>query len=169
MREQKLVDLAAERLAEQGIAEEVLAAGIFNPRGHTGAMFAGGFAGDEAGSAAGGLGGSIGTVGGAVAGARLHDAASGLPSWLVLAVTPTAVVGFDTDRRRRPTRAIFRLERSRLEARVHQRLNVRVLELVDRDAGTSVELEGNRIPTLHTGAVLRELRRGGARAAAAQS
>jgi hypothetical protein len=72
-------------------------------------------------------------------------------------VTPTAVVGFDTDRRRRPTRLIFRLDRSHLDTEVHQRVNVRVLELVDRDTGASVQLEGNRVPTVHTGAVFKAL------------
>jgi hypothetical protein len=157
MNEQELIDRAAEVLAEHGARETVIAAGIFNPRGHTGAMFAGGLAGDSVGGSLGSLGSSVGTAGGALAGARLHDAASGLPEWLVVAVTAASVVGFDTDGRRRPTRPIFRLERSKLATKVHQRVNVRVLELIDRDTGASVQLEGNRIPTLHTGAVLQAL------------
>ncbi len=40
---------------------------------------------------------------------------------------------------------------------MHQRVNVRVLELVDRASGASVQLEGNRIPTLHTGDVIKAL------------
>jgi hypothetical protein len=162
VKEQELVDRVAGVLAEDGAPDEVLAAGVFNPRGHTGAMFAGGFAGDGAGSRLGQLGASIGTAGGAVAGARIHDAASGLPQWLVVAVTPTSVVGLDTDHRRRPTGVIFRLDRARLEAKVHQRVNVRVLELIDRDTGAAVQLEGNRVPTLHTGEVLKVLRAAGA-------
>jgi len=59
---------------------------------------------------------------------------------------------------RRPTRPIFRLERARLETKVHQRVNVRVLELIDRETGARIELEGNRIPTLHTGPVLDALK-----------
>jgi hypothetical protein len=158
VKEHELVDRVTELLAADGGSEEVLAAGVFNPRGHTGAMFVGGFAGDSAGGALGQLASSIGTAGGALAGAKIHDAASGLPEWLVLAVTPTAVIGFDTDRRRRPAGVIFRLDRSRLETKVHQRVNVRVLELIDRESGSSVELEGNRIPTVHTGEVLKVLR-----------
>jgi hypothetical protein len=53
-----------EALAREGIAEEVLAAGQFNPRGHTGSMFVGGLAGGEAGE----LGGSVGEAVGEVAG-----------------------------------------------------------------------------------------------------
>jgi hypothetical protein len=158
VKEQELVDRVAGLLAEDDAREDVLAAGIFNPGGHTGAMFAGGFAGDSAGGTLGELGSSIGIAGGALAGARLHDAASGLPEWLVVAVTPNRVVGFDTDRRRRPTRIIFRLERARLDTRIHQRVNVRILELIDRDTGARVRLEGNRVPTLHTGDVLKALR-----------
>lgn len=157
MKEQELVDRVAGVLAEHEVHEEVLAAGIFNPRGHSGAMFAGGLAGDSVGGKLGSLESSIGTAGGALAGARLHDAASGLPEWLVVAVTPTSVLGFDTDRRRRPARLLFRLERTRLDTAIRQRLNVRILELTDRDTGASVQLEGNRIPTLHTGDVLRVL------------
>jgi hypothetical protein len=158
MKEQELVDRVTALLDEEGAGEEVLAAGVFNPRGHTGAMFAGGFAGDSAGGGLGQLAGSIGTAGGAMAGAKVHDAASGLPEWLVVAVTPTAVVGFDTDRRRRPAHAIFRLDRARLETKVHQRVNVRILELIDRETGANVQLEGNRVPTVHTGEVLQVLR-----------
>ncbi len=154
MKEEELVSRVTDLLREAGADEPVVAAGIFNPRGHTGGMFAGGLAGDSVGGAFGGLGSSIGTAGGALAGAKANDAASGLPEWLVLAVTDASVVGFDTDGRRRPTRPIFRLERARLETKVHQRVNVRVLELIDRETGARIELEGNRIPTLHTGPVL---------------
>jgi hypothetical protein len=158
VKEQELVDRVAGLLGEHGVHEQVLAAGIFNPRGHSGAMFAGGLAGDSAGGTLGTLAGSIGTAGGALAGARLHDAASGLPEWLVVAVTPTFVFGFDTDQRRRPTRVLFRLERNRLDTAIHQRVNVRILELTDHETGATVQLEGNRIPTLHTGDVLSALR-----------
>jgi hypothetical protein len=158
VKEQELVDRVAGLLGAHGVHEQVLAAGIFNPRGHSGAMFAGGLAGDSAGGTLGTLAGSIGTAGGALAGARLHDVASGLPEWLVVAVTSTFVFGFDTDQRRRPTRALFRLERSRLDTTIHQRINVRILELTDPETGATVQLEGNRIPTLHTGDVLSALR-----------
>jgi hypothetical protein len=158
MNEQELIERSAEVIARAGTAEEVVAAGIFNPRGHTGAMFAGGLIGDSAGGPLGNLVSSIGTAGGALAGAKIHDAASGLPEWLVVAVTPTSVVGFDTDRRRRPSGIIFRLPRAALETKVHQRVNVRVLELIHRDSGDSVELEGNRVPMLHTNDVIKALR-----------
>ena len=160
MNEQELIERTSAVLAENGAPEDVEAAGIFNPRGHTGSMFAGGIIGDSVGGAAGDLASSIGTVGGALAGAKVHDANTGLPEWLVLAVTPTSVVGFDTDSRRRPTRPIFRFDRSELETKVHQRVNVRILELVHKESGASVQLEGNRVPTLHTKDVIKALHDG---------
>ena len=136
----------------------MLAAGIFFPRGHTGSIFAGGFAGDSAGGALGAMGGSVGAAGGAIR-AKLHDA-SWLPERMVVAVTPTAVLGFDSvrDHGRRPTAMLFNLPRGQLTARVHQRVNVRILELVDDAIGASVELEGSRVPTLHAADVFKALR-----------
>jgi hypothetical protein len=158
--EHELVQRVGEVLAEQGVTEEVLAAGIFFPRGHTGSMFAGGAVGEGLGGSLSGLAGSVGVAGGAIAGGRASDALSGLPERMVVAVTPSAVFGFDSvrDHGRRPTSLLFRISRDRLTSRVHQRVNVRVLELVDDASGASVELEGSRVPTLHTGDVLKALR-----------
>jgi hypothetical protein len=33
---------------------------------------------------------------------------------------------------------------------VHGRVNVRVLKLIDRETGSKIELEGNRIPITHS-------------------
>lgn len=43
-----MVGLVQGALAARGITDEVLAAGQFNPRGHSGGMFAGGLTGSEA-------------------------------------------------------------------------------------------------------------------------
>ena len=67
MNEQELIERTTEVLAESGAPENVEAAGIFNPRGHTGSMFAGGFIGDGIAGAGPDLVDAIGTVGGAVA------------------------------------------------------------------------------------------------------
>ena len=160
MNEQALIERTSQVLAENGVPEDVEAAGVFNPRGHTGSMFAGGLLGDSVAGSAGNLASAIGTVGGALAGSKVHDATTGLPEWLVLAVTPTSVVGFDTDGRRRPTPPIFRFDRSELETKVHQRVNVRILELIHKDSGATVQLEGNRVPTLHTKDVIKALHDG---------
>ena len=151
MSEEKMVESVQTALRDLGVTDDVTAAGQFQPRGHTGSMFAGGLIGD---SLAGGLGGaadSVGTVGGALAGARMHDAASGLPRNMLVGVTATHVYGFAAAHRSSPAAAlVFGLARDRLEVKVHQRVNVRVLELVDSTSGSSIQLEGNRIPLTHT-------------------
>ncbi len=151
MSEEKMVESVQTALRDLGVTDDVTAAGQFQPRGHTGSMFAGGLIGD---SLAGGLGGaadSVGTVGGALAGARMHDAASGLPRNMLVGVTATHVYGFAAAHRSSPATAlVFGLARDRLEVKVHQRVNVRVLELVDSSSGSSIQLEGNRIPLTHT-------------------
>lgn len=153
-----MLEAVAAALRELGAEEEVEAAGEFTPRGHTGSMFAGGFVGDALGGSLGGAGDSVAVVGGALAGARVHDASAGLPQYMIVGVTPTHVCGFDSARRRRTAGAlVFRVPRSRLELKVHQRVNVRVLELIDDETGSRIELEGNRIPMTHSKDVIHAL------------
>ena len=91
---------------------------------------------------------------------RISDAASGLPERMMVAVSAATVYGFDTQREhgREPTDLIFRLPRSRLEVKVHQRVNVRVVELIDEETDSRVELEGARIGPTHVGDVIDALR-----------
>lgn len=141
-------------LAELGVHEEVRAVGQFLPRGHTGAMLAGGLA-----DVAGGDLGGVAVAGGALAGARLHDSASGLPERMLVGVTATHVYGFAAAHRGSAVGAlVFALPLSRLEVHVHGRMNVRVVELVDRESGARVELEGNRLPVTHSKDVIDVLR-----------
>ena len=42
------------------------------------------------------------------------------------------------------------MPRAGLTAKVHQRVNVRVLELIDTAGGSRIELEGNRLPLTHS-------------------
>ena len=49
------------------------------------------------------------------------------------------------------------MPREGLEAKVHQRVNVRVLELIETDSGSRIELEGNRIPLTHSKDVIHAL------------
>ncbi len=44
-----MIELVHAALTKHGVEDEVLAAGEFNPRGHSGGLFAGGLAGGEAG------------------------------------------------------------------------------------------------------------------------
>ena len=43
---------------------------------------------------------------------------------------------------------------------MHQRVNVRVLELIHEDTNSNIELEGNRLPLTHTKDVIDELQGG---------
>ena len=149
MSEEKIVEVVNEALASAGIQDTVIAAGEFNPRGHSGAGFAGGWIGGDIGGTMGSLGDSIATVGGYVAGTRAHDAATGLPQRMVVGVSETMVYGF-AGNRAHPKALAFRVPREGLEAKVHQRVNVRVLELIETDSGSRIELEGNRIPLTHS-------------------
>jgi len=75
-----------------------------------------------------------------------------------VAVSADNVYGFDApSRRAEPRGMVFRLPRNKLEAKVHQRVNVRILELIDSDSGDAIELEGNRIPVTHSADVIKLL------------
>ena len=147
-----------QALAREGIAEEVVAAGQFNPRGHTGSMFAGGLAGGEIGGAAGSIGEAVGDVAGVEGGMRANAVTSGMPQWMLVGVTADAVYGFDgRSRSKEPGAMVFRAERSGLEVKVHKRVNVRVLELIHPETGSRIELEGNRVPLTHSKDVIEAL------------
>lgn len=148
-----MVQEVQEALVRLGVDDEVKAAGIFFPRGHTGGAFVGGLLGDD-------LAGSVGMAGGVLAGQHAADARSGLPERMLFGVSETMVYGFDTSREdhaRRPTEMIFRLQRASLEVKVHQRVNVRVVELIDRESGAKIELEGQRLPGFGVSDVLHAL------------
>jgi hypothetical protein len=159
MSEERMVELLQDALRERGIDDDVLAAGEFAPRGETAGAFAGGLIGSEVGGAIGGLGDAVGTVGGFLAGRHAADAASGLPPRMLVGVSQSAVYGFAaTTRHTEPSALLFRLPREDLTVKVHQRVNVRVLELIDKEDGARIELEGNRIPVTHSKDVIEALR-----------
>jgi hypothetical protein len=157
MSEEKMVELFQQALAKRGVGDEVLAVGEFNPRGHTGGLFVGGLAGGSVGDELGGIAGGVGVAAGSLAGARAADAAAGLPGWMLIGVTATTVYGFAGRRSAEPSELVFQVPRERLTAKVHQRVNVRVLELIDEESGSQIELEGNRLPITHTKDVIDEL------------
>jgi hypothetical protein len=154
MSEESMVEVVNEALASAGIEDTVTAVGEFYPRGHTGAGFAGGMIGGDLGDSVGA--GGVGTAGGYVAGTRAHDAATGLPEQMLVGVSESTVYGFAGDRRH--ARAlVFRIRREGLDVKVHQRVNVRVLELIEEASGSRIELEGNRLPITHSKDVISEL------------
>jgi hypothetical protein len=159
MSETSMLELVQTALSGFGIEDEVVAVGQFNPRGHTGGLFAGGLAGSGAGGRLGGaIGGDVGFAAGSLAGMRAADSASGLPKNMLVALSAERVYGFDAPTRHsQPRTVIFNLARDEIEAKVHQRVNVRILELIDPRSGGTIELEGNRLPITHSGDVIRAL------------
>jgi hypothetical protein len=155
MSEEAMERAVQQALAREGIDEQVLAAGQFNPRGHSGSMFVGGLAGSELGEVGGSAGEAVGTAAGALGGMRANEASSGMPQWMLVGVTADAVYGFDgRSRSKEPGALVFRAQREGLEAKVHQRVNVRVLELIHPESGSRIELEGSRVPVAHTNDVI---------------
>ncbi len=65
---------------------------------------------------------------------------------------------FAGNRTRLHSGLLFRLDRSDVTAEVHQRVNVRILELIDGATGSRLELEGNRLPVTHSKDVIDHLR-----------
>ena len=158
MSEERMVEAIQKALGTHGIDDEIVAAGQFNPRGHSGGLFLGGFAGSEVGGAFGGVGDSVGLAVGSLAGMEAADAATGLPGWMLIGLSATTVYGFaGRSRRKEPTDLVFQVPRDALEVKVHQRVNVRVLELIERDGSSRIELEGNRIPLTHSKDVIHAL------------
>lgn len=158
MSQERMVELVQGALEARGIDDRVALAGQFNPRGHTGGMFAGGLVGGDAGGVVGGVLEGVGVAAGSLAGARAADVASGLPAKMLVAVSDTMVYGFAAaTRHSEPTRIVFQLPRGGITAKVHRRVNVRVLELVDNASGSRIELEGHRLPVTHSKDVIQAL------------
>jgi hypothetical protein len=68
------------------------------------------------------------------------------------------VYGFaGRSRREVPAELAFEVPRAGLTAKLHQRVNVRVLELIDDASGSTIELEGNRLPVTHSKDVIEAL------------
>ncbi len=154
-----MVRLVQDALATQGITEKILAVGQFNPRGHVGGLFAGGLTGGEAGGLVGGAAEGVGVGVGSLAGMHAADRMSGLPGNMLVGVSAKSVFGFAaTTRHTAPTALVFQVPRSGLKVTVHQRFNVRILELLDTRSGSTIELEGNRLPLTHAKDVIDLLR-----------
>jgi hypothetical protein len=160
MSEDDLVQTVSDAVTRLGERDDITAAGRFFPRGHFGGAFTGGMLGGQAGDLIGGLAGGVGVAGGAIAGQHAADAASGLPERMLVGVSPTTVYGFDAHKAQHgdADALLFRIPREHLDVKVHQRVNVRVLELIHEATGSKVELEGARLPGQHAGAVIDALR-----------
>jgi hypothetical protein len=159
MSEEEMVEVVQQALRDRGIDDEIVAAGQFNPRGRTGKAFLGGFVGSEVGGDLGGdLGSAVGLAAGFMAGQHAADSGSGLPAFMLVGVSATHVYGFEgRSRSKEPTDLVFQVPREGLTVKVHARVNVRVLELIDEATDSRIELEGNRIPLTHSKDVIHAL------------
>ena len=157
MSEEKFVELVQSALDAHGIQDQVTVAGRFEPRGHSGGMFLGGLTLGDAGGAMGQAGEAIGLAAGSLAGMEAADKAAGLPFQMLIGVSDTNVYGLGPHRHDAPRALVFQVPRAGLTAKVHQRVNVRVLELIDEGSGSRIELEGNRIPLTHSHDVIEAL------------
>ena len=154
-----MLELVQHALTGWGVEDTVHTVGQFEPRGTTGGTVAGGLVGSSIGDVVGGsVGDAIGFGLGTMGGRAANRAASGLPAHLLVAVSDTMVYGMAMrTRRKQPKELLFALPRSAVTAKVHQRVNVRVLELIRDDTGARIELEGNRIPLTHSHDVITAL------------
>lgn len=153
-----MIELAQAALDHFGIDDTVEAVGQFAPRGQSGAMFAGGMVGGDVGGAAGDLVGGLGIGAGVAAGRAASSASSGLPPTVMVAASASTVYGMHArTRRREPDSILFAVPRVGLTVTVHQRVNVRVLELIHEQTGARIELEGNRLPVTHSKDVIHVL------------
>lgn len=104
------------------------------------------------------VGAAIGMVGGSQGAAEAHA----LPAMLFLAVSETMVYGMHTTSRwSEPDTLTFRIPREGLTVKVHERVAVRVLELIVEQTGARIELEGSRVPLTHARDVMDVLTQGG--------
>ena len=158
MSEEAMERAVQQALAREGIADEVIAAGQFNPRGQTGSIFAGGLAGGTLGEVGGSVGEAVGDVAGVTGGMRANAAAHGMPEFMLVGVTADGIYGFEgRSRSKEPGALIFKAERAGLEVKVHKRVNVRVLELIHPETNSRIELEGSRVPLTHSKDVIEAL------------
>ena len=158
MSEETMMALVQQALDRDGLKDEVTAVGEFYPRGHTGGLFAGIMIGGDIGEAFGGVGKAVGLAVGSLAGMKAADTASGLPGKMLIGVSEKEIYGLQSkSRNKEPEDLVFNMPREGTEVKVHKRVNVRVLELIDESSGARVELEGNRVPMTHSKDVIAAL------------
>jgi hypothetical protein len=151
MAEREMVAAVQAALDHHGIDDTIVEVGQFQPRGATGSMFAGGMIGSEIGGVVGDVGEAVGLGVGALGGVEGNAESRGLPTQMLVGASDSTVYGFKMrSRRKEPHDLVFQVPRAGLDVEVHGRVNVRVLELIDRATDSKVELEGNRLPITHS-------------------
>jgi hypothetical protein len=151
--DEKLVEEAAEYL---GGGEQVVAAGIFEPRGTSGGMIGAtgaGFATDN-------IVGELAGVAAGVESGRAMSHVDGVPRWTMLAVTPTTLYAIRCGQHGvgwQPQETFATFDRSTAHITVHGRVNVRTLTVEDPATGKTYQWEGNRMGPAHAKAVIEAL------------
>jgi hypothetical protein len=69
---------------------------------------------------------------------------------MLVGVAATTDYSFAAPRHDWPTALASQLPRAAVSAKVHEWVNVRVLELIDDPSGLRIELEGSRVPVTHS-------------------
>ncbi len=157
MNEQKLLSEAQQIVGQDDV---LLAAGVFQPRGTQAGMSGGAATG---GGLARGVAGLALSAAGIAAGERAATtAARGLstPRWTVLAVSADRIYGLTGHGEGlaiRPGEVFAVLSRDEVTTKVHERVGVRVVEIIENGAGAALELETARLGGWHGADVLRLL------------
>lgn len=153
MSDEKLIE---EAQAYLGDGEQVLAAGMFQPRGTSGGM--GGAMG--AGLATNNIVGELAGAAASVEAGRAMSHVDGVPRWTMLAVTPTTLFAIACGQHGvgwQPQETFATFDRSSARFTVHGRVNVRTLSIEDPSSGHTYQWEGNRIGPAHAKAVIEAL------------
>jgi hypothetical protein len=146
-----MVEMVRAAVTDLGVDDRIVAAGEFNPRGTP----------DRCSSA-----GSPATTSPARSGSppgRSAHGASGTSSAVCRrarsSASPTGrCTGSPGDARSSTGGLVFNVDRSAVRVEVHQRVNVRIVELIDEASGSRIELEGNRLPVTPSKDVIDHLR-----------
>ena len=153
MSDEKLVEEAAAYL---GGDEQVLAAGIFQPRGTTGGMMGAtgaGFATDN-------IVGEIAGVAAGIESGRAMSHVDGVPRWTMLAVTPTTLYAIKCGQHGvgwQPKETFATIDRSKARVTVHGRVNVRTLTVEDPQVEHGADVRVARIGPAHAKPVIEAL------------
>jgi hypothetical protein len=146
-----------EALAASRLDDQMVAVGLFSPRGSSGGMIAGGLVGDVVGGLGGVVGSALGDLAGASAGRKVAGDIHNLPKDLIVGVSKEWVYGASMPGRKTPSILLFRVTRDGLVATTKDRLSVRILELQVLGDAEPIRLEGNRNPMTGAKSVISEL------------
>ncbi|HEU5000930.1 MAG TPA: hypothetical protein VFT68_18485 [Lapillicoccus sp.] len=146
-----------EALAASKLDDQMVAVGLFSPRGSSGGMIAGGLVGDVVGGLGGVVGSALGDLAGASAGRKVAGDIHNLPKDLIVGVSKEWVYGASMPGRKTPSILLFRVTRDGLVATTKDRLSVRILELQVLGDAEPIRLEGNRNPMTGAKSVISEL------------